>query len=403
MREAEDGPAFREELTQETGLRLWVIDGTEEARLSAQGVLLGWPEATGLVCDIGGSSLELAELSGGQVGKRETSALGPWKLRDVPGGKKGLKAHIKAELGTLRSRIDGTYDRMFLVGGSWRAIARLDMIRRQYPLAVLHEYRMSPRAVSETLAMIERHPADELRAMSGIGEARMALLPEAAQVLGPLIRTFRPKEIAISAYGIREGLLYEQMPQKLRNRDPLIEACRYMESQSARIPGFGRALYEFLKPLFASERPGGRRLIKAACLLHDISWRAHPDYRAEVCFDTATRANLGGLSHSERIFLGLALLHRYKNSRSGTRFETFFELLSEKEQAKAEVLGKAMRFGAMLAAQDASKMGQLKLYPKKKVLELRMPLETRDLFGEVARSRFNSLASALDAEPRVLI
>ncbi|ABV92484.1 Ppx/GppA phosphatase [Dinoroseobacter shibae DFL 12 = DSM 16493] len=403
MREAEDGPAFREELTQETGLRLWVIDGAEEARLSAQGVLLGWPGATGLVCDIGGSSLELAELSEGQVGKRETSALGPLKLRDVPGGKKGLKAHIRSELDTLRARIDGSYDRLFLVGGSWRAIARLDMIRREYPLAVLHEYRMSPRAVSETIAMIQNNTPEALRAMSGIGEARMSLLPEAAQVLGPLIRTFRPKEIAVSAYGIREGLLYEQMPQKLRNRDPLIEACRYMEAQSSRIPGFGRGLYEFLKPLFSSEKASGRRLIKAACLLHDISWRAHPDYRAEVCFDTATRANLGGLSHSERIFLGLALLHRYKNSRSGSRFEHFFELLPEKDQKKAEVLGKAMRFGAMLAAQDPSKMGRLKLYPKKKVLELRMPVETRDLFGEVAQARFKSLAAALEAEARVLI
>ncbi|WP_424969449.1 Ppx/GppA family phosphatase [Dinoroseobacter sp. S76] len=403
MREAEDGPAFREELTQETGLRLWVIDGTEEARLSAQGVLLGWPGATGLMCDIGGSSLELAEVAGGRVGRRETSALGPLKLRDVPGGKKGLKAHIKSELSTLRGKIDGSYDRLFLVGGSWRAIARLDMVRRNYPLAVLHEYRMSPRSVSDTLTWMKSHSLQDLRAMSGIGEARITLLPEAAQVLSPLIRTFRPKEIAISAYGIREGLLYEQMPQKLRDRDPLIEACRYAEAQSARIPGFGRALYEFLKPLFSTEREKTRRLIKAACLLHDISWRAHPDYRAEVCFDTATRANLGGLDHAERIFLGLALLHRYKNSRAGTRFEAFYELLPEKQQKKAEVLGKAMRFGAMLAAQDASKMGRLKLYPKKKILELRMPVETRDLFGEVAEARFKSLATALDAEPRVLI
>ena len=62
VREAEDGPAFREEVWRETGLRLWVIKGDEEARLSAQGVLLGWPGAYGLVCDIGGSSMELAEL-----------------------------------------------------------------------------------------------------------------------------------------------------------------------------------------------------------------------------------------------------------------------------------------------------------------------------------------------------
>lgn len=403
MREAEDGPAFREELTQETGLRLWVIDGNEEARLSAQGVLLGWPEATGLVCDIGGSSMELAEVADGTVGRRQTSALGPLKLQDVPGGKKGLRKHIKSELGSLREAIDGEYNRLYLVGGSWRAIGRLDMIRRNYPLAVLHEYRMSPRSVAETLTWMKTFELSELRAISGIGEARISLLPMASEVLAPLIRTFRPKEIAISSYGIREGLLYEQMPQALRSRDPLIEACRHAESQSSRIPGFGRALYEFLKPIFSGERRPMMRLVKAACLLHDISWRAHPDYRAEVCFDTATRANLGGLNHAERVFLGLALLHRYKNSRSGSRFEAFDQLLPEKDQKKAEVLGKAIRFGAMLTAQDPSKMGKLKYFPKKKILELRMPVETRDLFGEVAEARFRSLANALGVEARVLI
>ena len=76
VRDAADGPDFREEVLRETGMHIWVIDGKEEARLSAQGVLLGWPGSYGLVCDIGGSSMELAEIADGRVGKRETSDLG---------------------------------------------------------------------------------------------------------------------------------------------------------------------------------------------------------------------------------------------------------------------------------------------------------------------------------------
>ena len=60
---------FLRRSARETGVKIWVIDGEEEARLSAQGVLLGWPGAYGLVCDIGGSSMELAEISGGRVGR----------------------------------------------------------------------------------------------------------------------------------------------------------------------------------------------------------------------------------------------------------------------------------------------------------------------------------------------
>lgn len=402
VRDAEDGQAFCDEVARDTGLTVRVIDGREEARLSAQGVLLGWPGSYGLVCDIGGSSMELAEISQGLVGKRVTSHLGPLKLQGATGGKKGRRAHIKEVMLGLQEEMGNQRDRLFLVGGSWRAIARVDMYRRGYPLHVLHEYRMSTTSVSRTAKFIADHPDhEELRANCGISSTRMALVPLAAEVLYRLVKTFRPKDIAISSYGIREGMLYEQMPQRLRDRDPLIEACRFAEAKDARMPGFGKLLYEFIHPLFRSAPLGRKRLIKAACLLHDVSWRAHPDYRAEVCFDNATRANLGGLKHSERVFLGLSLLHRYSNKREGTHFEGLYDLIDEKAQLDALILGKAMRFGAMLWMKKDAERGELRWFPKKKVLELHLSEDAMPLFGEVAEARLNSLAASLEAEVMV--
>ena len=395
VREAEDGPQFRKDVQRETGLNLWVIDGEEEARLSAQGVLLGWPEAQGLVCDIGGSSMELAELTKGSVGKCLSSNLGPQRLKTVKGGKKGRKAAIQAGVRDLIGSLGRTDDRLYLVGGSWRAIARIDMDRRGYPLTVLHEYRMSRKALYATIAHIEATAPEVLRARTGIGESRMALVPLAAQVLKELVRALKPKDIAVSSYGIREGMLYEQMPQKLRDRDPLVEACRFAESKDARMPGFGRRLFKFVTPLFTARNAPSQRLIKAACLLHDVSWRAHPDYRHEVCFDEVTRANLGGMTHRERIFLGVALLHRYKNSRDGSPFQSLFDMLNEDDIRWAEILGKAMRFGAMLNASKDQAMGGLRYFPKRKRLELHLAPGTRDLFGEVAEARLTSLGLAL--------
>ena len=125
---------------------------------------------------------------------------------------------------------------------------------------------------------------------------------------------------------------------------------------------------------------------------------AHPDFRAEACFDNATRANLGGLDHPGRVFLGLALLHRYKNSRSGSRLEPLFELLSEAEQRDAEILGKAMRFGAMFAVSDPSDVARLVWRPELNQLELKLTKNGHALFGEVAQARFTSLISAMKAE-----
>ena len=402
VREAEDGADFVEEVEAKTGLRLEVIPGDEEARLSAQGVLLGWPGSFGLVCDIGGASMELADLAQGRVGRRVTSPLGGLKLREVKGGPKALSAHVARHVARLHAEMGGeTGMRLFLVGGSWRAIARLDMERRQWPLTVLHEYRMTPEAVAATRAFIGQADLDALRARLGISQDRMDLVPVAIQVLDELVRVFRPKDIAVSSYGLREGMLFERMPPSLRERDPLLEACRFQEARDARLPGFGRVLYDFVQPLFPEADWQRRRIVQAACLLHDVNWRAHPDYRAETCVDAATRANLGGIKHEERVYLGLALLYRYSSRHQGTRFDALFKLLSEADAREAEVLGRAMRLGAMLwlGAHDAP--GAFVWRPDRKLLELTIEARARPLFGEVAQARLSALARAMGATAEV--
>ena len=402
VREATDGQDFRAQVLRETGIKLWIIDGKEEARLSAQGVLLGWPGSYGMVCDIGGSSMELADLADGRVGRRVTSALGPLKLREIKGGQTAIKDHVRQTMAELHAEMGGNIGaRLFLVGGSWRAIAKIDMQRQEYPLAVLHEYRMTSRMISKTADYIRTSDLTELRALCGISESRMSLVPYAAIVLKELMRTFKPKDVAISSYGIREGMLFEQMPKELRDRDPLIEACRFAEAKDARLPGFGRVLYDFVKPLFPRANWQRKRIIKAACLLHDVSWRAHPDYRAEVTFDNATRANLGGLKHYERVFLGLALMSRYTNKTSNSRYDPLLSLLNDDQIKEARILGKAMRLGAMLYYNNDKAPGQLKWSSKSAELTLTLDEQTRPLFGEVAQARFAALSDALGAEGHV--
>ena len=346
--------------------------------------------------------MELADLAEGRVGRRLTSALGPLKLREIKGGRKAIKAHVRETMEQLHDDMGNvTGMRLFLVGGSWRAIARVDMERRSYPLTVLHEYRMSARQISQTAEYIRKSDLQDLRNRCNISDSRISLVPLAAIVLKELMRTFKPKDVAVSSYGIREGMLYEQMPRALRERDPLVEACRFAEAKDARLPGFGRVLYHFIRPLFPRANWQRKRIIKAACLLHDVSWRAHPDYRAEVTFDNATRANLGGLKHYERVFLGLALMNRYTSKTAHSRFDALFALLDEGQIKEAVILGKAMRLGAMLWLTADEEPGRLQWKPKKRELTLRLTEQARPLFGEVAQARFDALATAMGATSSV--
>ena len=166
----------------------------------------------------------------------------------------------------------------------------------------------------------------------------------------------------------------------------------------ARMPGSGKKLYQFLLPLFDAVPPSHDRLVRAACMLHDTSWRAHPDYRAEACFDNVTRANLAALSHPQRVFLGLALLHRYKNSRAGSVMEPLFSLLTPDQIDAAETLGKAMRFGAMFSVRDPAEAGDLALDRAAGTLTLKLTKTGRALMGEVAEARFRSLCAAMKVE-----
>ena len=401
VREAADGPAFRKQVEDETGLHLIVIDGEDEARLSAQGVLLGWPDAKGLVCDIGGSSMELAEVDGGKIGHRATSPLGPFRLQQVAGGQAALAAHIDAVMADLVDQFGTDHERIYLVGGSWRAIARIDMARRDYPMTVLHEYRMSPEDAAATVDYIAGNDVAKLRKRAGLSSLRAELVPLASQVLQHMVAAFQPSELALSSFGIREGLLYQQMSQALRKRDPLIEAARHAEAQLARMPGAGKKLHRFLMPLFPDAGPARTRLFLAACLLHDTTWRAHPDYRAEACFDNVTRANMAALSHPDRVFLGVALLHRYKSSRADSPMTPLFALLSEAELAEAEMLGKAMRFGAMFSVGDPAEAGRLEFDPVDRIVRLTLTRKGRALMGEVALARLGSLADAMGATAEV--
>jgi exopolyphosphatase / guanosine-5'-triphosphate,3'-diphosphate pyrophosphatase len=112
-----------------------------------------------------------------------------------------------------------------------------------------------------------------------------------------------------------------------------------------------------------------------------------PDFRAEICFDSATQSNLGGLKHSERVFLGFALMLRYHNHNGSPQFNAYKDMLIPKELDQAKILGRALRFCAMLWTSDKELPGSLCWHRKTRVLELHVSGPTVPLFGEVAKAR----------------
>lgn len=402
VRDAEDGAAFCAEVKDKLGLSMQVISGQQEASFSAKGVLLGWPDASGLVCDIGGASMELAVLDKGQIVTTQTSPLGPLAVQDLELDAVGLRGFVDRTVSDMARDFPETVDTLYLVGGSWRAVARFHMDLVDYPLHVIHDYTVSPNDLNSTLDYLISTSIEELLARElSVSSSRLSLLPTAAVALRGVLERFAPNKISISSYGLREGMLYEKMPARLKKRDPLIEAARAQESTNARFPGFGDTLFEWIKPVFAQAPEQRLRLIRAACLLHDVTWRAHPDYRAAVCFEGATRANLGAIDHLGRVYLAHALFYRYKAKSKPAEFVAMSEMLSTEDQNEAVAVGRAMRLGAMMSGADIAQMGQLSLDDRRVLLTI--DKAAAGIFGEVVEKRLIALATTLGRTAEISI
>jgi exopolyphosphatase/guanosine-5'-triphosphate,3'-diphosphate pyrophosphatase len=393
IREAEDGAEFCAAVRAATGMAIRIISGDEEARLSAQGVLLAEPKAEGIVVDMGGASMELAHLSAGVIGARITLGLGPQRLAGLEGS--ALLAAIDAEIARGQAALGINGAGLILVGGAWRTFAKVQMQRTSHPLQVLHGYRMTGADTAEAAAWVARQPADTLKGYVGVSGQRAATAPLAALVLSRLIAALQPPVVTISAFGLREGIYHEMLPPAVRRRDPLIDACQRLEARQARFPGFGAELAAFVSPLLGGWPPGEARLAHAACLLTDVNWRAHPDYRPLSCFETVTRANLTGLDHAERVFIGFALLNRYGGGKYSADVAEALRLLDAPARSRAKALGRALRLGAMLSASTPGALAAASLHVQRDGVTLHLSPALQPLIGQAVERRAAALAAAL--------
>ena len=394
LRDATDGPEFAEEIRRECGLDVRVISGVDEGRYAAMGVLLGETRKDTLVVDIGGASMEMTTVRNGAVGDAKTTPLGPLRLSATGLTDAALDDYILKYLHEGWPEDAEHGGRIALVGGGWRAFASLDMQRRNYPLHVLQGYEMTPEDALNTAVWLRGANEADL-ASAGLSKTRITNAPFTAQVLQNLIAFCEPSVVAISAYGLREGVLYENLPKGLRDSDPLTQSAAFMERSWSRFPGFGGELAAWLIPAFPDL---SERLLVAACLLADVNWRTHPDYRAKACFVTATQANLGGLTHHERVFLAVALAYRYKGAKNALKSEPAAALLTQEERLQAEAVGRTIRLGAMLSGATPQILKKCTLTRGEKTLTLSVQKKQRDLLNGPVERRLGSLASALGLE-----
>ena len=173
----------------------------------------------------------------------------------------------------------------------------MHMLRFDYPLSIAHHYEITAKMALEFTKGIALLTPHALSGFAGLEEARAGSIPFANMLLKRLIEESGVSSVLFSAYGVREGFIYDRLPDSLKAEDPLIAACRNLAEMTGRATADGDALFRWMSPAFVDETPEQSRLRRAACLLADLEWSEHPDYRAEHALLRILRYPLIGIDH----------------------------------------------------------------------------------------------------------
>ncbi|MFH1804810.1 MAG: exopolyphosphatase [Pseudomonadota bacterium] len=402
VRAASDGDAFCKRIKSETGLTIKIIDGLEEARLSALGVISGDPDATGIMGDIGGGSLELVLLDQGAIRERVSLPLGAMRLQTLFGNNRSaVEAEVEKHLSSVPWLDQGKDKPLFAVGGSWRSIAKLYIAQENYPISVIHNMTLPRPEIAELTHILSQQSRISLEKVGGVSKRRVDSLPHGALVMSRLISKMQARDVVFSGHGLREGWMFEVLPAAIRDRDPLLDACQSFAEDSERFHQHGEELYRWTDPIFRDQPENLRRLRLAACIIGDIGWNEHPDYRAEQSYNRILRHPYLELSHPERVFLAYTMGSRYTGNFKGDASSD--RLLDDETRLTGRLFGQAIRLGHSLSGGVEGILPGTQLVPGDRELVLRLHKDYAAINGEVVEQRLAKFAKLMDRESRIEI
>ena len=398
-RDASNGPDFIAKAERICGCPIEILSGPREAHLSALGVVSGIHKPDGIVGDLGGGSLELIDVHGNRVRSGVTLPLGSLALQDA--SQKSLKRAeriVKADLDGVAQLKAGRGRTFYAVGGTWRALARIHIIQSGHPLRVMHGYSIPAADALDFARRLRRLAATNMLAdIEAVADARRPLLTYAALVLEYIIRVAQPKTIVFSSFGVREGLLYAKLPPSERSRDGLICAAQTLNELLSRSTRHAEELIGWTDRLARvvrlKETEEDRRLRHTACLLSDIGWRVHPDYRGEQTLHLITNGNFGSISHQGRAFVALAVFYRYAGlSEENEPPAIIQQLVTPAMVERARLLGAAFRVAHLISAARPGVLPLTHFRTQGRKLMLVFEHRMVDLVADRVGGRFKQLA-----------
>ncbi|GAA4014678.1 exopolyphosphatase [Sphingomonas swuensis] len=396
VRDAENGEDFLK-AARKAGIDPQVISGEEEARLSALGVISAIPGARGVVADLGGGSLELTPVVDGKPGQGISLPLGVLRL--------GSDASAKAIAAMLRKNLPpailsaGAERTLYLVGGSFRAFVQLDQQEAAFPLRIVHGHSVDQVRARELRQLVRGMTPEEIKRRYGLSATRSQTLGAASAVLEALFKVLEPARAVASAYGLREGLLYDHLSPDIQSEDPLLAATLEAGEKLGRFGDHGAELDRWIAPLFPDDDKAARRLRLAACLLADVAWEAHPDFRALWAVDMGVHGNWVGINAEGRTVIGRTLWSAFGGD--GPFDGRLADLVEQRVLEHAGQWGAAIRLAQRLSGGTEKLLERTSVRLEEGEVVLSLTRKDRAIYSDVTARRHRQLAALMGYSARV--
>ena len=399
VREASNGREFLERVRQ-LGLKPVLLSGEEEARGSAFGVIGAFPGALGTVADLGGGSLELVMIEHGDCHDGVSLPLGTLRLPTLRAkGPAAFRKTVKKEM--ARAGWAAAHPGpLYMVGGTWRALAVCAMRECDYPLTDPHGFALSAAETDAIAKGIARTDAGKLAALPGISATRAAALPDAAAMLRTMLAELQPDGVVFSSWGLREGLLFRRLAPEVRLQDPLIAGVARFTA-----PRGGPATQAAMMAAWTADATngdgnGGERLRLAATMLALAAAHVEPNLRARQAYEWAMDKRWVGLDPAGRARIAAALLAAGGKVAAPPELE---RLASWEHLREAVAWGLSLRLCRRIGAGSRASMLSSELRREGDRLVLQFDPARAQLVSDQVQGDLKALAQWLGAEPSLKV
>ncbi len=387
VRDASNGADFTGRILEETGVAVRVLSGEEESLLCFRSALAHFELGSGrsLVMDIGGGSLELVLAKDGLIERVASLPFGAVRMTERflqptvrPRSVRALRAHVRDGLRRAMPVKDWRGAQVIGSGGTFTNLAGIMLQRSGVTARSTHGARITRVELEHVLDWLQRLAPEERAAVPGLNPARSEIIVAGLAVAAEVLARFDPRDMLVSRYGIREGLLLESArvqpvvadPGAARERSvrEFAERCHYEMPHAHQVRKLALQLFDALSPRLRLSAVD-RQILSDAALLHDVGYHINYEKHHKHSFHLISHAELLGMTPAEQI--AIAHVARYHRGAVPKRKHRGFAQLDRVLRARIVKLAALLRFADGFDRGHVGAVGQLDVKWKDDTIQVR--------------------------------